>query len=246
MKRSTKTIGITLSAIVVIVIILGAVVVLQFRAEIEKMSPVETGEIRDGIYAVKDQFVNLYLVKGSDGYLVFDAGDKRENVERELKNLNIEAGQVRAVFLTHTDGDHIRAVGLFKNARIFISEEEEQMINGQTPRFLSLVSNSLPARYEKIKDNQTLEIAGISVKGILTPGHTPGSMCYLVNGRDLFTGDSLSLKEGRAGIFSDLFNMDSEMQKKSLHRLKMTPDIKFIYSAHHGTAENRGQCFERW
>ncbi len=246
MKKSTKAIGIGAGAVVVIVIILGAAVVLMFRAEVGKMVPLATGQVRDGIYAVKDQFVNIFLVKGTDGYVAFDAGDNKENVEKEFRKLKIDPGQVTAVFLSHSDDDHTGAVRLFRNARVFISEAEEQMVNGQTPRFFFLIQNALGVKYEGLKDNQAIEISGITVKGIMTPGHTPGSMCYLVNGRDLFTGDLLSLQGARAGLFNEAFNMDSKTQKRSIRKLKNTPGVQFIYTAHYGMAENNGSFFESW
>lgn len=91
-----------------------------------------------------------------------------------------------------------------------------------------------------------VDIAGVKTKGILTPGHTPGAMCYLVNGRFLFTGDTMSLKDGRAGLFNDLFNMDSEQQKISLHKLKNVPEVKTIFSAHYGLTDNPKRAFEYW
>lgn len=78
----------------------------------------------------------------------------------------------------------------------------------------------------------------------MTPGHTPGSMCYLVNGRDLFTGDSLSLKAGRAGLFNEFFNMDSETQKKSLRKLKNTPGVQFIYRPTMAPPKTRGNVLK--
>ena len=145
--------------------------------------------------------------------------------------MKIDELLVKGVFLTHSDWDHVAAVGLFGKANVYISRDEEQMINGKTPRFFSLFKNSLPFKYELLDDGQVIDIAGVKIKGIMTPGHTPGSMCYLVNDRFLFTGDSMSLRDGRAGLFNEFFNMDSETQKKSLHKLKNIPDLKYIFTS---------------
>ena len=246
MKKKTKIILSALGITIVLFIIAGIYLVTKLRAETSKMLALETGEITDGIYAVKDKHVNLFLVKGRDGYITIDAGDNAEQITRELRRLKIDEEQVKAVFLTHTDRDHVAALGLFGKAKVYISRDEEQMINGKTPRFFSLFKNSLPFKYELLDDGQVIDIAGVKIKGIMTPGHTPGSMCYLVNDRFLFTGDSMSLRDGRAGLFNEFFNMDSETQKKSLHKLKNIPDLKYIFTAHYGLTDNHKQAFENW
>lgn len=119
------------------------------------------------------------------------------------------------------------------------------MINGQTSRFLFL-KNKLAYTYELLEDNQILDIAGLKVKGILTPGHTPGSMCYLVNDTWLFTGDSMSLVNGKVSEFNDLFNMDSETQRRSLRKLADLPAVKYIFTAHYGLTDDYQNAFGGW
>jgi hydroxyacylglutathione hydrolase len=246
MQKQTKTIlwvtGIALALLIVAVVFLLA----RFFAETGKMKALETGAITVGVYAVKDGYVNLFLVKGTDGYIAIDGGDHPGHIAKELQKLKITEDQVKAVFLTHTDRDHIAALKLFGKEKVYISRDEEQMINGKTPRFFSLFKNSLPVRYEMMDDGQIVDLAGVKIKGILTPGHTPGSMCYLANDRFLFTGDNLSLKDGRADLFNDLFNMDSELQKKSLHKLKNIADVKFVFTSHYGSTDDPKRAFENW
>jgi len=242
-KRPFKTILITAGVIAGIIFILIGAVFAKYYYEVSKMAPIPSGEVREGVIAIQDEYVNFYLVRGEDGYVAFDAGYKKDNVEKELKKLNIDPRQVKAVFLTHTDLDHVGALPLFVNARVFISDQEEQMVNGETSRFFGLMKNSLPVRYELVRDSNTVEIAGVEVEGIWTPGHTPGSICYLVNWKHLFTGDNMSLKDGKAEPFNEFFNMDSKMQGKSLAKLKDYPEVQFVYTAHYGQTEN-SWCFQ--
>lgn len=246
MKKTLKIIGMALGIIILLCLSLGAYIYTKFRAETGKMIVLETGQLSEGIYAVKDGYTNFYLVKGTEGYIAIDAGDNMETIRQELHKLQIDNEQVTAIFLTHTDRDHIAAIGLFGKAKIYISKDEEQMINGKKARFFSLFKNSLPRKYEMMADNQTMEISGVQIKGISTPGHTPGAMCYLVNGHYLFTGDSLSLKDGKADLFNEFFNMDSETQKKSLHKLKGIPDVKYVFTSHYGGSDNYKRAFENW
>jgi len=236
----------------IIMIVLGSIVgllLIAFAAtmlsERGKMTPLETREVVNGIFAIQDQFVNLYLIRGKNGYIAIDAGMKAENVRRELENLHIEPEKVLAVLLTHTDKDHVGALSLFKNARVFLAREEEQMINGKTPRFL-ILKNSLHVPYTLIGDEHTSYILGLKIKAILTPGHTPGSMCYLIDDGYLFAGDTMSLKAGKADLFNNLFNMDSDRQRHALKSLKDIPDVKYIFSSHYGFTDNFEKALEAW
>lgn len=236
---------IVLGSVIGVLLIASAALIVRLLSERGKMTPLSTREVVEGVFAIKDQHVNLYLIRGRDGYVAIDAGMTAENVRIELEHLHIEPEKVLAVLLTHTDRDHVGALSLLKNARVYLAREEEQMINGKTSRFL-ILKNSLHAPYTLMEDGHTIDLLGLKMKAILTPGHTPGSMCYLIDDRYLFTGDTMSLKAGKADLFNNLFNMDSNRQRRSLNRLKGIPDVKYIFSSHHGFADNYEKALEAW
>jgi glyoxylase-like metal-dependent hydrolase (beta-lactamase superfamily II) len=243
MKKSSKRILRIGIALVMLAIFLLALRVYRMWSDMRQMTPLESGEVVPSIYAVRDSYVNLYLVKGSEGYVAVDAGIDPEDVRQELKKLNLDPAMVVAVFLTHGDRDHAGGLAAFSNARIFLSSEEEQMIDGRTARFIIFRNKAIP-KHELLKDDQVVDMAGMSVRTILTPGHTPGATCYLVNGRYLFTGDSMRLQKGKAGIFSKSINMDSETQLQSLKRLARLQGVKYVFTAHFGFSDSYGQAFE--
>lgn len=218
---------------------------IKFNSETDKMTPMETQEIVEGVYSIKDSYVNLFLIKSGDKYIAIDAGNNLESVKQEMEKLNIDHQKVVAVFLTHSHADHVGALELFKNATIYISKEEEQMINRQTSRF-SIFKNKLNYDYELVEDNQIINISDLKIKGILTPGHTPGSMCYLINDKYLFTGDTMSLKSGNVDVFNDFFNMDTKTQRKSLKKLTGFPEVKYIFTAHYGFTDNYKKALKNW
>lgn len=218
---------------------------IKFNSETDKMTPLETQEIVEGVYSIKDSYVNLFLIKSGDKYIAIDAGNNLESVKQEMEKLNIDHQKVVAVFLTHSHADHVGALELFKNATIYISREEEQMINRQTSRF-SIFKNKLNYDYELVEDNQIINISDLKIKGILTPGHTPGSMCYLINDKYLFTGDTMSLKSGNVDVFNDFFNMDTKTQRKSLKKLTGFPEVKYIFTAHYGFTDNYKKALKNW
>jgi glyoxylase-like metal-dependent hydrolase (beta-lactamase superfamily II) len=217
------------------------------KHEMKKMHTVETGQVTDHIYAIKDSFVDAYLIGSPDGdYIMIDAGNDTETIKAALSGLNIDPAKVRAIFLTHTDRDHVAAIPLFTNAEVFLSRQEEQMINGETSRFFVFGNKISRKDYQLLDDGQVIDLPGITIKGILSPGHTPGAMCYLVNQKYLFTGDVLSLKNGKVDEFSKFINMDTKTDRKSIDRLSHLEGVEYIFTAHHGVSNDFEAAFKDW
>ncbi len=84
------------------------------------------------------------------------------------------------------------------------------------------------------ESGDSIAVGGISIECIHTPGHTPGSQCFLVDGR-LIAGDTLFLEGcGR----TDLPGGDPELMFDSLHvRLARIPDGTEVYPGHLYTPE---------
>jgi hydroxyacylglutathione hydrolase len=230
-----------------VVILLGAVLfyLLQIYPEVKKMSALPTQKLNNDVSAVNDAYVNMYVIKGKTKYIAVDAGKHVNAIEKEMKKLSIDKKDVVAVFLTHADSDHTAATDYFTDATIYLPKAEEQMINGTTKRMF-FFHNKLNRKYTTLEDGQVLTIDGLSVQSILTPGHTPGSTCYLIAGKYLFTGDNMSLQNGRAELFNKVFNMDPATQKISLQKLAQLTPVKFIYTAHHGYSDDFAKTFENW
>ena len=68
----------------------------------------------------------------------------------------------------------------------------------------------------------------------MTPGHTPGSMSYLVNDSILFTGDTLTIQKGKVKPFFWLQNMNTRLQKESIKKLLKIDNVKMICTGHTG------------
>ena len=230
-----------------ILVVLGFIMFVWYgikaSSESKKMNPAETGQLVDSIYCIKDSFVNMYLVKCVNGFIAIDAGNSVDGVKEGLSKLNLNPESVIAILLTHTDGDHVKGLGLFPNATIYISRQEEQMINGTTSRFLFFGNNLSNQKYILLDDNQIFNISSTVIHGILVPGHTPGSMSYLINGKYLFTGDALGLKDGKVCGFNEFFNMDTKTALQSMSKLTNLPNVEFIFTAHHGYSNNYKDAF---
>jgi len=246
MKKPIKRALWGLVTVITLLVILIVMYGIKATSEMKKMSPAETGEITDSIFTIKDAFVNMYLVKTGNRYIAIDAGNSTNGIKEGLDKLKICPDSIMGIFLTHTDGDHTKALSLFPKASIYISKQEEKIINGEKSRFI-FFSNSLFGRpYITLEDNQALNILNLKIQGILVPGHTIGSMCYLIDEKYLFTGDALGLNGDKISRFSQLFNMDSEIAAKSMEKLVDFPNAQYIFTAHHGYSSDYKTAVSDW
>ena len=246
MKKVLKRVLIGIGIIVLILVIVSVGFLIKFKSETKGMHVIETGNVVDNIFAIKDSFVNMFLIKDNDQYVAVDAGNSLENIAAEFKKLNIDPGQVITVMLTHTDRDHVAALKLFKNAKVYFSRPEGQMINGKKSKFFMFGNHIYPKTYTLLDDQQILDVGNLRIKGILTPGHTSGSMCYLINDKYLFIGDALKIKSGKIDEFNHFFNMDSKIAHESIGKITNLPGTEYIFTAHYGYTADYQNAVKSW
>ena len=230
MNRTLKKILIGTGILVAILAIISGGFMIKMKSELKKMNVLGTKEVVHNIYSIKDSFVNMYLIKDSDCYVAIDAGNDRKVISDNLKILNINPDKVAAVLLTHTDGDHTGALRLFRNARIYLSKNEEQMINGKKTKLLFF--------HNRLSTKEYILLGGVSIKAIMTPGHTLGSMSYLVNDTCLFVGDAFGLKNGKVDTPNKFFSSDMKTAILSFDKISNLSDVEYIFTAHNGYTNN--------
>ena len=246
MNKTLKKVLIGLGATIVLGLLIIGGFLYKFNYETSKMHPTETGKIVDNIFAIKDEFVNMYLLQDSNNYIAIDAGKDLDVVSAELKKLNINPDMVIAVLLTHSDPDHVAGLPLFKNAKIYLAKAEVPMLTGEKQKIPG-VSNKISRNdYTLLEDHQTLIIGNEKSFSILTKGHTSGSMCFQVNDKYLFTGDILSLENGKIGHSVKFLDMDHEMATKSISIITNLPNVEYIFTAHFGYTNNYKNAVSDW
>jgi len=217
-KKKKKVRRIIIIAVIAVVAVIVGGNLIVMTSQFSGMSPLETGEVTPGIYAIRDGYVNIYLIEAEAGkYVAVDAGMSASGIRNGLGSLGISSDDVIAVLLTHTHGDHIGALGVFGNAAVYAGEGAK---SGNITNLLS--------------DGETLDVAGLSVQVISAPGHTDESVCYLINGIYLFTGDTLSLDGNKVGLFNSAFNQSDSVQAEDIKRLSKIDGIQYIFTAHYG------------
>ena len=106
--------------------------------------------------------------------VLIDAANEAEKVLDLCRRLN-----VGKVLETHGHADHIQAVPAVREAGydVWITAEDAAMLPGYD--FL-------------LEDEQVIEVGRLRLHNLHTPGHTPGSICFRVEGSPvLFSGDTL-------------------------------------------------------
>ena len=234
MNRTLKRILIGIGVIIGILVLTAVGFGLKMKSEVNKMHVIETGEVVKNVFAVKNSYVNMFLVKDSDIYIAIDAGADKKVIREELEKLHIDTAKVVTVFLTHTDGDHTAALSAFSKAKVYLSRDEEQMINGKTAKMM-FIHNSLSCKSYTLLDNaEKILIGKTQITCISTPGHTPGSMSFLVNGKYLFVGDAFGLKDGKVDKPNSFFSKDMPLAIKSFQNINKLPTAEYIFTAHVG------------
>ncbi len=146
--------------------------------------------------------------------------DPAWEADRVLKIAKADGYRVTKILLTHNHFDHIEGVDKVvaeTGAEVVINPDDEQPLRRGAGRLV------------KATPGLMFKVGGLEIEALHTPGHTPGSTCYLVSGRYLITGDTLF--QGNCGR-SDLPGGDPKILFKSLRELAgLDPTIK-IYPGH--------------
>jgi len=238
MKKSIKRVLFGTGLAIIMLVLISVGFMMKMKSEIKTMHSTETGLIVNNISAIQDGFSNLFLVKSDENYIAIDAGQNPTVIAQELQKLDIKPEKIIAVLLTHSDSDHVGALNLFTNAKVYLSKQEEPLVTGEKSRVLFIKNKIDTKAYTTLTDQQVLRIGNRNIQAVLTPGHTPGSMCFLIDDKYLFTGDALSLKESKIAQFNEFFNMDTEEAIHSLDKIAHFQDVEYIFTAHHGVSND--------
>jgi glyoxylase-like metal-dependent hydrolase (beta-lactamase superfamily II) len=139
---------------------------------------------------------NCFLLRreGSDRLLIVDPG---EEADRILAAVAAKGATVEAILVTHCHFDHIGAVApvaAATGAPVYCPEIEVPVLADimsyvPYPGFGPFESYDAD---ETVAGGETLELAGLELDVIFTPGHSPGHVSYAVRDEDaLFSGDVL-------------------------------------------------------
>lgn len=209
------------------------------------LDPIQTGKITENLYVVNSDTVDFYIIRDGDHLISFDAGYRPLVIKRELRSLELDPNSVTHVFLSHADIDHTSGLRVFKNAAVYLSADEEQLIRGVRTLRNAVRSPRIRRAYALLRDNDEVTVGSHRIRAIATPGHTPGSMAYLVDGTYLFLGDTCKLRDGQA-YAGKHYTMDYETQKESIRKLARLQNVDWVFTAHSGYTRDFSRAFDYW
>lgn len=155
-------------------------------------------------------------------YVIADEGSGRGVVidptvgtlPKVLRVIESEGLRIDSILITHSHPDHTSGV------RQLVAETGARVVAHRTAGIKKDVS---------LEDGAELEVGGLRIRVLHTPGHSRDSLCYLVDGK-LFTGDTLFVGEcGR----TDIPGGDAGALYDSLFgKLLRLPDEVEVYPGH--------------
>ncbi len=164
--------------------------------------------------------------------ICIDPGDQAEDILAMARDMGVK---IKAIANSHAHVDHILGVGGIKNetGASFLMHGDEAAIAAQAAKSALMFTGrevpDPPAPDYNLADGDVVEVAGVKLTVIHTPGHTPGSLSYYSDGM-LFSGDTLFA--GSIGR-TDLPGGDYDQEMASIiDKLLVLPDETIVLPGH--------------
>ena len=143
-----------------------------------------------------------------------------------------EGLKITGALVSHGHYDHCNGIeDLLARADvpIYVNADEVDFTNAQDARGDSLFGSFPSSNTKKVRSGDKVKIGAVELTFLHTPGHTPGSQCFLAGG-NLLSGDTLFVRGcGR----SDLPGGDPKKLYESLtQKLAKLPDDTAVYPGH--------------
>ncbi|MGB3632547.1 MAG: MBL fold metallo-hydrolase [Rubrobacteraceae bacterium] len=183
------------------------------------------GPFQENCYVVGDE-------ASGEGALI-DPGDEASRIAIAVEQTSVEVGQI---ILTHSHIDHIGAVAQLAEeyaCPVLIHDEAEPMLK-QAPTqamMMGLKFDKVPSVDLYIEDEEIVEVGGLRLKALYTPGHARGHLAFYIEEEGLvISGDALFA--GSVGRV-DLPGGSMEVLMTSIkERLLTLPDETVVYPGH--------------
>ena len=140
------------------------------------------GQAFDNLYYVGSAWVSAWVLKTSEGLILIDALNNTKEaadlIEGGMRRLGLDPAQIRYVLVTHDHGDHYGGAQMIADryrARVVASEIDWKMMETGL-EFDSKLWDRPPRRDMSVHDGDTLTLGDTTVRFMITPGHTLGTI----------------------------------------------------------------------
>jgi metallo-beta-lactamase class B len=144
----------------------------------------EPMKVFDNLYFVGMKDVSAWAVTTSQGIIVLDAlydYSVDDEIAEGLKKLGLDPAMIKYVIVSHGHGDHSAGAKYLQdryNARVMLSANDWDLLDRGRP------ATPRPRRDMVGTDGQKLTLGDTTLTMYLTPGHTPGTLSYLIPVKD--------------------------------------------------------------
>lgn len=185
-------------------------------------------------YCVGQVATNCYFIINNETkeMLIVDPGDSAQMLADRIRRENLEP---KAVLLTHGHFDHAMAaeeLAEMFGIKIYAHEAEKDTLK-DPGKNVSLMIGLRDVYHADVfvKDEEILELAGMELKVLHTPGHTAGGCCYyLEKEKVLFSGDTLFCQSVGRTDFPG--GSTSGIVRSIKDKLMVLPDEVKVYPGH--------------
>ena len=176
---------------------------------------------------------NCYVIGTDATGAIIDPGDEATRIALAVEQTGLEISQI---LVTHAHIDHVGAVAALAEeyaCPVLMHAEAEPMLR-QVPTqamTMGLRFGKVPTADRYIEDEEILDVGGLRLKSLYTPGHAPGHLALYVEDEGVVvSGDTLFA--GSVGR-TDLFGGSMEVLMRSINeRLLTLPDETRVYPGH--------------
>ena len=178
---------------------------------------------------------NCYIVGDQESGIgaIIDPGEEAARIAMAVEQTGLDIG---SIIITHAHIDHVGAVVALVDeyACPVLMHAEAEATLGQLPTqamMMGLRFGKLPTVDRHVGDEEVLEVGGIRLRSLYTPGHAPGHLAFYIEDEGLvLSGDALFA--GSVGRV-DLPGGSMEVLMRSIEeRLLTLPDETMVYPGH--------------
>jgi len=178
---------------------------------------------------------NCYIVgdeSTGEGALI-DPGDEATRIALAVEQTQLDIGKI---IITHAHIDHVGAVADLVTeyaCPVLLHPEAEPMLKQMPTQamMMGMKFGKVPTVDEYIEDDEVLDVGGLRLQALYTPGHAPGHLSFYEESEGLVISAD-ALFAGSVGRV-DLPGGSMEVLMKSIEeRLLTLPDETVVYPGH--------------